>query len=340
MKLNLDFSLYKGTTRLKQWWKEVKAHFTQVQEAHNALEDTVAAESGKLSTEITQRTNADTVLQQKITAEAAARANADTALDGKITTEANTRSSADTALGQRITTEVNARTTADNALQQNINTEAENRQTADNALQQKITAETTARETADNALDRRFKTVEEKAHTHTNKTVLDGITEERVTAWDGIKEQVTQTQLDEAIAAEAAARENADHVLQGNIDAEAAERAAADAAETTARTEADNAIIAMLNAAKAYLEDMCFGFTDEFQRVYAAMGVNHYDGGIFGMAQNEIALDGGDFADEVTGTVDCGGFEPIIISTETGGTVIDGGTFDSVATTTIDGGTY
>ncbi|MCI5605742.1 MAG: hypothetical protein MR413_08900, partial [Clostridia bacterium] len=43
MKLNLDFSLYKGTTRLKQWWKEVKAHFTKVQEAHNALEDTVSA---------------------------------------------------------------------------------------------------------------------------------------------------------------------------------------------------------------------------------------------------------------------------------------------------------
>lgn len=42
MKLNLNFDLYKGTTRLKQWWKEVKAHFTEVQEAHNALDTTVS----------------------------------------------------------------------------------------------------------------------------------------------------------------------------------------------------------------------------------------------------------------------------------------------------------
>lgn len=122
MKLNLDFSLYKGVTKLKQWYKEVKAHFTQVQEAHNALEDTVEVESGKLSTEITQRTNADIALGDRINA------------------EENIRSSADTALGQRITTEENARTTADATLQQNINTEAANRQTADNAIDGRVKA--------------------------------------------------------------------------------------------------------------------------------------------------------------------------------------------------------
>ncbi|MGN0107966.1 MAG: hypothetical protein ACI4A5_09775, partial [Hominilimicola sp.] len=170
MKLNLDFSLYKGTTRLKRWWKEVKAHFTQVQEVHNALEDTVAAESEKLSTEITQRTNADI------------------ALSDRITTETNTRSNADTALGQRITAEENARMDADSTILQTIDDEISDRQTADNTLQQKITAETTARETADNALDRRVKTVEEKAHTHANKTVLDGISASDIEAWNGIKQ--------------------------------------------------------------------------------------------------------------------------------------------------------
>ena len=134
-----------------------------------------------------------------------------------------------------------------------------------------------------------------KLHTHTNKSVLDGITADDIAAWDSIKEQVSKTQLDEAIAAEEAER-----------------------------TESDNTIIAMLNAAKAYLEDMCFSFTDEFQRVYAAIGVTMYDGGIFGMEQSDIALDGGDFTEETTGNVDCGGFEPLTAEVSA---VVDGGEY-------------
>lgn len=66
-----------------------------------------------------------------------------------------------------------------------------------------------------------------------------------------------------------------------------------------------------LDAVKEYFDELCFGFTDEFQRIYGAIGVTVYDGGIFGMEQSEIALDGGDFAEETTGNVDCGGFEPL-----------------------------
>lgn len=84
MKLNLDFTKYIGTTRLKQWWKEVKKHFEQVQTAHNALEDAVAAESGRLSTEITQRTTADVALSDKITAEETVRKAYDDTLQENI----------------------------------------------------------------------------------------------------------------------------------------------------------------------------------------------------------------------------------------------------------------
>ena len=72
------------------------------------------------------------------------------------------------------------------------------------------------------------------------------------------------------------------------------------------------------------IEDMCFSFTDEFQRVYAAMGVTVYDGGIFGMEQSDIALDGGDFTEETTGNVDCGGFEPLTAEVSA---VVDGGEY-------------
>lgn len=102
MKLNLDFTKYIGTTRLKQWWKEVKKHFEQVQTAHNALEDAVAAESTKLATEITQRTNADIALSDRINA------------------EANTRTTEDNALRQGISGEATARTEADNEIKSSI----------------------------------------------------------------------------------------------------------------------------------------------------------------------------------------------------------------------------
>lgn len=102
MKLNLDFSKYIGINRLKQWWKEVKKHFEQVQTAHNALEDAVAAESTKLATEITQRTNADIALSDRINA------------------EANTRTTEDNALRQGISGEAAARTEADNEIKSSI----------------------------------------------------------------------------------------------------------------------------------------------------------------------------------------------------------------------------
>lgn len=102
MKLNLNFSLYKGTTKLKDWWKAVKSHFEAVQIAHNALEDEVAAEKTRLGTEITQRTNADLAMSSRIGAEETARSSADTELNQKITAEAAARTEEDTAINQRL----------------------------------------------------------------------------------------------------------------------------------------------------------------------------------------------------------------------------------------------
>lgn len=308
MKLNLDFSLYKGTTRLKQWWKEVLSHFTQVQEAHNAL-DTA------LSDEVADRTNGDSNLQTQLNTHTASRGSSavyghvklsDSVAASSSTATAATPAAVKTAYDKaaqgvndaaavqtNLDTEVSNRQSADGTLQQNINAEAAGRQSADTTLQQNINSEASARTAADNALSSRVAVVEGKAHTHSNKTVLDGITAADIENWNGILEQVTQTQLNEAIAAEAAER-----------------------------TEADNGIINMLNAVKAYFEDICFGFTDELQRVYAAIGITAYDGGIFGQEQDGAALDGGVFSDTDLVLFDCGGFEAI-----SAGTSVDGGTY-------------
>ena len=127
MKLNLDFSLYKGTTMLKNWWKAVKSHFETVQEAHNALDTALSDETAArkrtdtaLSAEVTNRTNADNNLQQKITDETTGRVNADTVLDGRITTEVTVRANADTALQRNIDTEMSSRQNAEGAPRKEI----------------------------------------------------------------------------------------------------------------------------------------------------------------------------------------------------------------------------
>ena len=92
----------------------------------------------------------------------------------------------------------------------------------------------------------RIDTLEGDTHTHSNKTVLDGITAEKVAAWDGVAgsadtriaalEAVSagtrldtiendymtssdKTELNNSITAETAAREAADNTLSGRIDA-------------------------------------------------------------------------------------------------------------------------
>ena len=137
MKLNLDFSLYKGTTRLRVWWKEVKKHFEAVQKAHNDLEDTHAQDKKAL-------TDADA-------AEKSAREAADRELGQRITNEANARQNADNELGERITNETNARTDADTALGQRIDREAVARESADSTLGGRIDNEITARTEGDKA---------------------------------------------------------------------------------------------------------------------------------------------------------------------------------------------
>lgn len=42
--LKLNFDLYAGSVKLKDWWKQVKENFTDTQEAHNALEAALDAE--------------------------------------------------------------------------------------------------------------------------------------------------------------------------------------------------------------------------------------------------------------------------------------------------------
>ena len=80
----------------------------------------------------------DTQARNDIAAEITNRTNADKALDDKVKAETEARTSADNALNQKIVQETTNRTNADNALQTAVNAEAQAREQADNALQEKI----------------------------------------------------------------------------------------------------------------------------------------------------------------------------------------------------------
>ena len=70
----------------------------------------------RISTEITERVNADTSLGTRIDNETTARTREDTALGTRIDNEITARENADTALGGRIDTEATTRENADTAL--------------------------------------------------------------------------------------------------------------------------------------------------------------------------------------------------------------------------------
>ena len=94
-----------------------------------------------------------------------------------------------TELNNAITAETAAREAA-------LTAETAAREAAVKAVADNLTAETEARESADSALSGRLASLEAisgQSHTHANKDVLDGITQDKVNAWDAIAEGGTVT---------------------------------------------------------------------------------------------------------------------------------------------------
>jgi hypothetical protein len=175
--------------------------------------------------EASARSSADTTLQSNIDAEASTRAAADTTLQGNIDTEVADRTAADSTLQSNIDAEASARAAADVVLQGNIDTEAADRAAADTTLQSNIDAEASARSSADTALQNQINDI----LSNTDPAALDSLSEivSAFQAADGnLQDAITAalgTHTSE-LAVEVAAREAADTVLQGNIDAEESAR--------------------------------------------------------------------------------------------------------------------
>lgn len=267
--MNLNFN-YDGKTLLKKWWEIVRDNFTAIEDGHNAL-------SSALEQETEERVQGDAELQTQMNTHIASRADKNNFGHVRLLNSVSSNLGEDDAAAATPKAVKVAYDKAEEGIlasktvQQNLDSEILSRQDADNELDGKIAEEASERQSADDALSKRIAAAEAKAHTHENKSVIDTITEERVSAWDR------------------------------NTD---------------------------LDRYSEYVNEMFCQTAEELHRLYALIGVLHYDGGVFGAEQNEAALDGGLFEDAELSLFDCGGFEPIAVSAGTiGAAVIDGGNY-------------
>lgn len=77
---------------------------------------------------------------------------------------------------------------------------------------------------------------------------------------------------------------------------------------------------------KKFVEEIVYAYNQELQNLYTAIGITLYDGGIFGMEQNGLELDGGSFESEPDNAYDCGDFSPLELTAQVT-SVINCGTF-------------
>lgn len=264
MKLKFNFN---GKTLLRDWWGMVRDNFQTIQNEHNSLNE-------KVSEEITNRQKAQEELNELITAEKSARCAEESRIE------------------KRIITEISDRKAENAATSNDIAAETAERKSADISLGNKIDKEIAERNTSESFLSRRIGSVETNSHSHGNKNILDCITDDDIQKWNGIKSQVSKSELDAMVTAEA--RERAD---------------------------ADNSVIAMLENYAVFTSDMIFAAINELYNVYTVIGVKLFDGGVFGMEQTAV-FDGGIFDDTELAVFDCGGFEHTIIPD-----ILDGGIY-------------
>ncbi len=219
--------------------------------------------------------------------------------------------------------------TAKKTLQDNINAEVSSRTSADTALSSRIDSEASARTSADTALGKR----------------IDSETSARASA---------DTELRSRIESEISSRTSADTTLRQSINAEISARESADTAldvritrvEEKAHTHNNNDLLDTiteddvekwngiktqvsakeLDEAVKYLEEISFGLETQLTLLLNSAGIITYNGGWFGMKQNETALDGGELDAELSETIDCGDFGPLCI-TLAEGAAINGGEY-------------
>lgn len=210
---------------------EIQKFITSEGEAADQMVKDIAANKTAIETEVTNRTNADTALGERLDVLEAidhdAYKAADTALKTELTTAIDTKAAqsavdemdsaykaADTALGNRITALEGAVGESGSVASDIADAKAEAISTAAADATTKANqalADAKAYADAEDAkIESRVDALETASHSHDNKTILDGITAAKVEAWDGVENKAAQADLEaETNRAKAAEETNA-----------------------------------------------------------------------------------------------------------------------------------
>lgn len=211
-----------------------------------------------LNTEIEERKNADSVLQDNIDKEQARAEEAERILQENIDKEQARAEAAEDLLDKAIkaeqaraegreneieanlNTEINRAKEAERVLQENIDKEQQRAEAAEQTLQANIDKETAERKAEDSVLSERINAEQERAEA-AETTLQANIEKEETRATEA--ERVLQANINK----EQARAENAEQTLQTNIDKEVSRATTAEdnlrdslSAEATARINADN----------------------------------------------------------------------------------------------------
>ncbi len=202
-------------------------------------------------------------------------------LQDNINAEVSSRTSADAALGRRIDSEISARASADTELGRRIDSETSARASADTTLRSRIESEISSRTSADTTL---------------TKSINSEIS----------AREAADTALDvRVVRVEEKAHTHNNNDLLDTITEDDVEKWNGIKSQVSAKE---------LNEAVGYLEEISFGLETHLTQLLNSAGVITYNGGWFGMEQNETSLDGGELGAEQSRTIDCGDFSPLCIT--------------------------
>lgn len=224
---------YLNKKKIEQLREDLNTEISNREDADQVLQNQILEEvenrvkadevlQNQILEEVQNRVNADNVLQEQILAEVENRVKADEVLQNQILAEVDDRKNADDVLQNQILEEVNARKNADEVLQNQILEETKNRIAADDSLQNQLITETNARVAYDENLQAQI------TKEVTDRTNADAVLHQEILTEQGERisaDEILQKNINE----EAATRAEEDTKLQGNIDAETTARQQADA---------------------------------------------------------------------------------------------------------------